>query len=271
MQTEEGRKALKEALSQQKTKTTASPSVASSTPSSLGVSKHTQESRTFPPDVIANDEPAGITQFTGYPNGWLESCMAAVVMSPRGQDLMSRMIHSSGQDTYIVRFPTDGTEYLITPEKMEAIRVRDKASWATLIHCAVLMKLKNVNGTIEEGLTVLTGKKADKLFPGNTTQDALSRFIGDAIKSQNPIVCETLDDFGTFPELAENEHAYTITGFDPATNMVTLRNPHGDNSRRFRLTTDPEHRKFEQLNEGVFKMHLSLFPQYFSDVASSPL
>ncbi len=270
MQTEEGRKALKEALNQQKTKSATASSGASSTASGSDKKKPVKESgRAIPAETIAQDGPAGVTQFTGHPNGWFEASLAALSMLPRGQELISAMIHtSSAQNTYIVRFPTDGVDYLITPQKMEAIRVHDKALWATLIHCAALMKLNRGSGSIDEGLTLLTGKKAEKLYPANTTEQALIRFIGDAVKAQIPIVGETADDFGTFPELVEDNHVYTITGFDSATNMITIRDPHGDNSRRFRLKTDPEHQKFEQLNEGVLKMHVSIFPHYFAQLAS---
>ena len=133
------------------------------------------------------------------------------------------------------------------------------------------MKFARHQAGIDDGLTCLTGKKAEKIFSANTTEQALIAFVGDAVKLQHPIVCLSADDFGTAPELAETEHAYTITDFDLATKMITLKNPHGDNSRRFRLTTDPEHQKFEQLNNGMFKMHVSLFPRYFSQVARSSI
>jgi hypothetical protein len=269
MQTEEGRKALKEALNKQKAATSTSTLVASSAPTLTDKSKHAKESsQAFTSEAIAEDGSHGITEFTYNPNCWFECSLAALAMLPRGQELLTRMIQGSNGGTYIIRFPADGVAYTITPQQMEASRVRDKALWATLIHCAQVMKFRG-GGGLEEGLTCLTGKKAEKLFAAHTTEQALSRFIGDAVKSQNPIVCESVDDFGTLPELMEANHAYTIVGFDPATNMISIRDPHGDNSRRFRLKTDPEHQKFEQLNDGTFKLHISLFPQYFTAVARS--
>ncbi len=276
MQTEEGRNALKEALKQQKSSTTTSSAVASSMPPSIEKSRGSAKEgdRVVTADVIAKDGANGISQFSSYPTAsWFECSMAALAMLPRGQELLAEMIRSpGGQGTYIVRFPGNGGEYTITPQKMEESRIRDKALWATLIHCAQLMKFRSSSSeSIEDGLTCLTGKKAEKLFAANTTEQALIQFIGEAVKSHNPVVCQATDDFGSLPELVEANQAYTITGFDPATNTLTLRNPHGDNSRRFRLTTDPEHKKFEQLNDGVFKMHISLFPKYFSQVARSSL
>jgi hypothetical protein len=198
--------------------------------------------------------------------------LVSLAIQPRGQKFLADIIRSDGKGTYFVRFPGDGTEYAITPEKVEASRVHDKAERATLIHCAFVMKFhNNYHGTLEEGLQCMTGKKTEKLFPAGTTEQAISSFISDALKAQDPIVCAATDDFGPLPELVESDQAYSIIGFEPSTGMITLRNPHGANSRRFRLTTDPEHKKFEQLNDGMFKMHVSMFPKYFSQLVGSPL
>lgn len=290
MQTEEGRKKLKEVLSRQKTGANASAALtASSLPAS---SSAPSVSAGLPPQkVSAKSLPVkdtqhvfdaasigefgadGITQFSYYPPCWFESSMAALAILPRGQQLLAQMIRCSSSDgTCVVRFPNDGVDYTITPKKLDESRVKDKALWASLIHCAMAMKYRgHMTGGIEDGLTCLTGKKSEKIFSANTTEQSLIAFVGDAVKSQQPLVCLAADDVGTLPELTESDQAYTIIDFDPATKMITVRNPHGDNSRRFRLTTDPEHRKFEQLNNGIFKMHVSIFPQYFSQVARSSI
>ncbi len=272
MQTEEGRQTLKEALNKQKSKTVASAVVLPPrVPDKSRVVKDSEH--VFGRDAITEFGADGITQFSpSYPECWFESSMVALAMLPRGQELLAQMIRSPERDgTCIVRFPGDGVDYIITPKKLDESRVHDKALWASLIHCAQVMKFRNNSAGIDDGLTCLTGKKAEKIFSANTTEQALITFVGDAVKLQHPIVCLSGEDFGTGAELAEMDHAYTITGFDPATKMITMRNPHGDNSRRFRLKTDPEHQKFEQLNNGIFKMHVSLFPQYFSQVARSAL
>lgn len=285
MQTEEGRQKLKEALSKQKlagvsassASSVSSPQILSSASVPQRVSPKLQQSKdtqhVFDAASVSESGADGITQFSYYPPCWFESAMAALAILPRGQQMLAQMIRTSGADgTCVVRFPNDGIDYLITPKKLEESRLKDKALWASLIHCAATMKFKgHMTGSIEDGLTCLTGKKSEKLFSANTTEQSLIAFVGDAIKSQQPVVCLAADDIGTLPELTESEQAYTIIDFDPATKMITLRNPHGDNSRRFRLTTDPEHRKFEQLNNGIFKMHVSIFPQYFSQVARSSL
>lgn len=274
MQTEEGRAALRAALLQQKgvittTPTSAAVTVGQSASKSTGKSSADSNAQPFSAETIAQDGAGGITQFMG-----LESSMAALAMLPRGQQLIATMIRSGGsQGTYIVRFPGgDGAEYTLTPEKVESCRIRDKAMWATLIHCAEIMRFHNNSSlNIDDALTCLTGKRAEKLYASNTTEEALIEFISKAIKKESPIVCEASDDFGTAPELVELGQDYTITAFDASTGMITMRDPHGGNSRRFRLETDKEHKKFEQLNDGMLRMHVSLFPKYFKEVASSAI
>lgn len=278
MQTEEGRQMLKEALSKQKSSAAATPPAIpqktpdkNSSPAKVTHSPSVQSQNVFSAATIAELGPDGVTQFDSYPDCWFEASMVALARLPRGQALLAQMIRCPGSDgTCIVRFPNDGVDYTITPKKLEAARVHDKALWASLIHCAQLMKFRSHSGAIEDGLSCLTGKKADKLFSSNTTEQALISFVGDAVKAQEPIVCLSSDE-GAEPELAESDHAYAIIDFDPGTKMITLKNPHGDNSRRFRLTTDPDHKKFEQLNNGMFKMHVSLFPRYFSQIARSSI
>lgn len=270
MQTEEGRQTLKEALGKQKSSTAAASLV---TPQRVPEKSRVvnDSEHVFGRDAITEFGADGITQFSSYPDCWFECSMVALAMLPRGQDLLGQMIRSTGSGTCIVRFPGDGIDYPITPAKLEQSRVRDKALWASLIHCAQVMKFARHQGGIDDGLACLTGKKAEKIFSANTTEQALIAFVGDAIKLQHPIVCLSAEDFGTEPELVESDHAYTITDYDTGTKMITLKNPHGDNSRRFRLKTDPEHQKFEQLNNGLLKMHVSIFPRYFSQVARSAI
>lgn len=269
METEEGRKALREALSQQKHTAGNAPATTSGAPHDS--SKRKPSGQPFTADAIGADGPNGVTAFLGY--GWMESVMDALALQPKGQELLASMIRSpKGDGTYIVKFPSESSEYTINAETLEKSRIKDKALWANLIHCAEQMRYHNSVGQgIEEALKFLTGKHPEQLFPSNTTEQALTQFISEAVKSQSPIVCVSADDPGTSAELVEEGQAYTITAFDSASGMITLRNPHGDNTRRFRLESDPDHKKFEQLNGGYLRMHVSLFPKYFSDLARANL
>lgn len=270
MQSEEGRQALLSAVS----KTGSSPSTATKTaaPSSRTTytpSKVSPKDTVFTADIIAIEGADGITQFVRHPDAGFECSLAAMALLSRGREILADMITCpSHQDIYIVRFPNTSGEHTITPAKMEKYMMKDKALWATLIHGAV--RETNLVHSFEDGLSILTGNKAEKILANTTTQPAIASFISEAVSKQNPIVCLSSDS-PPEPELVEAYHGFTITGYDAASGMVTLRNPKGNNSRRFRLETDPQHKKFQQLNGGSFNIHISLFPLYFKEVARSKI
>lgn len=270
MQTEEGRQALKNAVSSTGTAGGSMPS-ATSTASSKTTTIHAgsrPRDLVFAASQIAGDGPDGITPYVRYPDAGLECSMAALALLPRGQELLAGSIRRPGTDeTYIVRFPNSARDYIITAASMEKYRMKDKALWASLIHSAVR---ESTAMSLEAGLSLLTGTHADKILANNTTEQAVSQFISEAIKKQHPVVCLSVES-PPAPELVEGFAGYTITEFDAATGMITLRNPHGPNSRRFRLEDDPQHKRFEQLNNGYFKMHVALFIKNFKEVARAPI
>lgn len=226
--------------------------------------------RVFTPADIAKDGANGIDQMY-YPNCWFESSMSSLASLPRGQKLMADMVRYGPEEgSYVVRFPGDGQEYKITEEKLEKSGIHDKALWATLIECAQIMKFRARGGQLVEGLGALAGGKPMSMDPDSSSEQELSLFIDGAVKSQNPVVCGTHHYIPSgLPELVVTGHAYTIIGFEPSSGMVKIRNPHGANSTRFNLPNDPNHQKFHQLDDGVFKMHISLFKQYFVEVAKA--
>jgi len=230
----------------------------------------------FTAAMIAKDGANGIDQSVN-PNCWFEASMAALAELPRGQRLLASMIKYSGDGAYIVRFPGDGQEYKITEATMKEHGITDRALWAALLETAQVMKFPDNRGAegdtgdqsrLAVGLGCITGTKAQLLHPHNSELQELSSFIGGAISSKNPIVCSTWHDYylASLPELVVGRHAYTIIGFDPASNMVTIRNPHGKGSEKF---YSEDTAKFQMKENGVFKMHLTLFQKYFYQVCRS--
>lgn len=266
MKTEEGRKAVEEAIAKKEAASSAAsakvaPMVAMSKGKRLG-------DRVFTASDVAKDGAGGIDQMY-YPNCWFESSMSALAMLPRGQKMLSEMVrYGDKEGHYIVRFPGDGAEYKINEEDLEKMGIHNKAMWATLIEGGQTLKFpEDSGGQLSEGLGCLTGQRAETMSPASASEQELSSFINGAVKSQNPIICGSSYNLSGLPPLAFPSHAYTIIGFDPASGMIKLRNPHGKNSQRFSLKNDENHQKFEQLDDGVFKMHLSLFKMYFSQLA----
>jgi hypothetical protein len=188
------------------------------------------------------------------------------------------MIRYGDKSGYIVRFPNDGVEYVITTADLEESGILDKALWASIIDCAETKKFpdnagangeNNEKSRLDVGLGCITGCKAEIASPANCSIAELSSFIDGAVRSRNPIVAATWPESMLPIDLVIGSHAYTVVGFDPAKALVTMRNPHGQNSQRFFLEGDPHHEKFEQLDDGMFKISLPLFQKCFHQVCRS--
>ena len=231
----------------------------------------------FSPEQIAREGPDGIDQ-TNAANCWFESAMSALSQLPRGQKAIAQMITYGEGDSYLVRFPGDGVEYKITEADLERSGVKNTALWASLLDYAERQKFPNNVGAsgpdqdkhrLQVGLGCITGCNAEMIFPALTTKQAVSSFIYGAVSSHNPVTCGSAGRDRSIPAPVIEAHAYTIIGFDPARNMITLRNPHGRKSRRFTVPGDPAHLRFEQLDDGVCKMNLDLFCDAFGSVCRS--
>ncbi len=243
------------------------------TPSEIPVKVGKKLDFVFTPEEIAKEGAHGIDQVNNE-NCWFEAAMSALAMLPRGQRLLASMVRYGDKGAYLVRFPGDGKEYVITKANLKEEGIENKALWASLIECAENRKYPNNVGVghdkhwLEIGLALITGNKCELVYPNDCSIAELSSFIGGAVRSQSPVVCAT-GNKTTGPELVFDNHAYTIIGFDPSRNMVTLRNPHGQGARRFHHPTDPQHLQFETLDDGVFKMSLPLFKTSFDSLARS--
>lgn len=231
----------------------------------------------FTPEDIAREGASGIDQ-TNAPNCWFECAMSALAQLPKGQRMLARMITFGDGETYIVRFPGDGREYKITEADLDRAGVKCTALWASLLDYAQRKKFPNnvgANGSDGElhrlhvGLSCITGCRTDVIHPGQASNQEVSSFIYSAVSSGNPITCGTAGRIGRRYVPVFEGHAYTITGFEPARNMITIRNPHGHKSHQFSLDEDPRHLQFEALDDGVFKMHIDLFRESFGSLCRS--
>jgi hypothetical protein len=231
----------------------------------------------FSPEQIAKEGPNGIDQ-TNAPNCWFESAMSALAQLPKGQRLISQMITYGEGDSYLVRFPGDGVEYKITIDDLKQSGVNSTALWASLLDYAERKKFPNNVGAsgvdadkhrLQVGLGAITGCNAEMIYPAQASKQDVISFIYGAVSSHNPITAGTAGRNKAVPAPVIEAHAYTIIGFEPSRSMITIRNPHGKRSRRFSVTDDPQHLKFEQLDDGVFKMNIDLFCDSFGSVCRS--
>lgn len=228
----------------------------------------------FSAEDIARDGAHGVDQ-TNAPNCWFESTVSALAQLPRGQRLLARMITYGDGESFIVRFPGDGVEYKISTTDMRNSGVSCKALWASLIDYAQRQKFPDNAGAagaysdqhrLQTALSCITGSRAELIKPGQASTQEVSSFIYGAVSSQNPVTAGTAGRDTSIAAPIIEGHAYTVIGFEPARGMVTVRNPHGRSSQRFSLPDDPQHLKFEQLDDGVFKMHVDLFRVSFGSL-----
>jgi hypothetical protein len=289
LQTEEGKQMTQQIMREQKAKIQAirnaeregrlnnQPSPANLT--TFAVANKSYEEHPFKPADIAREGAAGIDQGRN-PNCWFEASISALAQLSRGQRLLSDTIRLRQGDKYIIRFHNDGVEYTVTRQDLIRNGIHDKALWASLIECAELKKfpgnagangIDNDQSRLEIGLASITGCRAEVINPQNCDLQELSSFIGSAIKSQNPIVAATYGDNRLFnlPEILVSSHAYTVINFDPASNIVTIRNPHGRKSKRFHAPKNDYAIQFEQFDDGVIKLGLTTFQKYFHAIARS--
>ncbi len=260
--------------------TTAKSATAKSATANIETAKEAKVgSFPFTPEDIARQGAHGIDQ-SHYPNCWFQASMSALAQLPKGQKLLASMIRVAPKGKYVVRFPGDGKEYLVSEEDIEEAGITDKALWAGLLECAQIRKFpmnagaEGTNGDqsrLEVGMGCITGCKAQLLDCDKATDSDITSFIGGALRSGDPVVCGTYGDYNMENKhpLVFPAHAYTIIGLDASRGMITIRNPHGAGSRRFSLPSDPKHLQFEQEGDGVSKIHVKLFQEYFHSIARS--
>ncbi len=228
----------------------------------------------FTADDIAKVGASGVDQ-TSNPNCWFESSLAALAMLPRGQRMIAQMITQVDPQSYVVKFPNDGNEYKIDKAELTASKIHDTALWAGLIDCAESRRyphnqnMGSEKSWVETALGCVTGGRVEVVGVASLSPAELSSFIGGAVSSKNPIVCSTKWEHN-LPDIVFCGHAYTITEFDPAKQMITLRNPHGRYSKSFsRLPDDPQELHFKQLKGGFSQMDIETFQKYFTTVGRS--
>lgn len=145
-------------------------------------------------------------------------------------------------------------------------QVQDNATWAKVLQTAFLKyehggvfadhKIPDKNEGIpdeagvryqDQAMHLLTGKDValdsmsnpnledHELLLGSVSKENVARTMEDALKNGEPIVCSTNGDSpltalsSTDARGVPENHVYSVTGYDPKTGQVTVRNPWGHN------------------------------------------
>lgn len=197
----------------------------------------------FPADIIALDGPLGVLQGR-YPNCWFVAAVQALAAIPEGREKLATMIETNGDRSYTVVFPGDKFKRLnVTAELMDNPQFINPTLWGNVIEAASRQRFPDNdaaddpakgNPKIRTGLQILTGNKADIARPDSTSAEKLEQIIDSCIRNHIPVTIATKGpaENGFLPRIVVPNHAYAVTGYNPDTKMVTLRNPLGDTEQR---------------------------------------
>lgn len=237
------------------------------------------------PDPIDSITPEAIDQEQVGDCYFLAS-VAAVAKTKEGKESLKNMIEDNKDGTYTVRFP--GNPRAITvDEPTDAELAHGAAAGKEGVWVAVLEKAyakyqaKETGekprymtdgiegGYTNEALELLTNKRVKDVSLYDTSKDEMHKILTKSMEDDRPVTCEIddPDDEETESKKEDNPaglptgHSYTVTGYDPATKMVTVRNPWGSGEPK-----DKDGKTLDGNNDGTFTMSLDDFYRNFHSV-----
>lgn len=215
---------------------------------------------------------------------------SALASSPQGKQALLNMISEKADGSFEVRFPGEKPLAVKRPTDTELILYANAGSdglWLSVLEKAFISKIeqslagkspeeidKALNGglALSEGIRLLTGKPASEGFISQTPADKMRPFVAEQIK-HGRLLLATLDPGS---EQAKNKqlkkttgrneevysdglvglHAYSLIGYDPATDKVTLHNPWGNTEYGN-----------DGVDDGIFSMPFADFHRLFSHLS----
>lgn len=212
---------------------------------------------------------------------WFESSLAAMANTPGGPEKVAQMITSNPDGGYTVVFPgkPDAPIALTKDEVDKDSRVTNTAEWAKVLEAAILKADPydcTQGGFATNAIELLTGKQSGYAFTSDYKTGQMAALIASAMHQNKPVV---VDSNQTVPPADGSQpppdqpppvqppiidgHTYAVTGFDPATNVITLRNPWGTND------IDPGTQENGVIVRGAGQISMSIdtFMQIFRQVS----
>jgi hypothetical protein len=250
--------------------------------------------------------PADGVEQGAYGDCFFESALASVAASPGGQQKIQDMIKMNNDGSFTVTFPGD-KDHPVTVTDADLIKYNtsNDGDWANIIETAFLKLDKaKVNGgdsaidfsrapvhSSAMALQLLTG---DETFVAGTqgvfglSKVDMQNVIEQALRDGEPITASSDyvpkgdgiagSDGIYYPAPGSNwpivgNHQFSVIGYDPKTQTVTLRNPWGSDGQGGKLT-QPGQTVDGMTDEGMGKLSMSLstFDKHFCflDYATKP-
>jgi hypothetical protein len=212
---------------------------------------------------------------------WFEAGLAAVAHTPKGQQLLSNIIMQDSPNSYVVTFPWRGWWRRVTNQDLRNMKTRDNDLWARIVETAAAKSWPNfieghrTAGTPFRGedadvmaLTILTGVHARTFQLSRCSRETIRQMLEVGCSQQQPMEASTL--VNPNPWIVVHNHAYTVMAYDPATRIVTLRNPWARSGQPSDRVKNPELLFFGEskagvhdLGGGLIQMPVYAFKRFF--------
>jgi len=217
------------------------------------------------------------------------AAVAAQSNTPEGKEKLKNMIEDNGDGTYTVTFPGDPKHPVTVDEPTQAElaygaeNTSENGMWVAVLEKAY-GKYQEKHGSedhrdptdsISDGgygndaLKMLTGDDVDNDRLLLTRKETTHEKLKAAMAEGRPVVASTPHELGEDVGLADGKtdgsgipttHEYTVTGYDPNTRMVKLRNPWGSGEPM------KDGKAADGKDDGEFEMTLDEFHKEFEDV-----
>lgn len=184
--------------------------------------------------AYADAHAAGGIQQATLGDCWFQSTVASLASLNDGPQKISEMITSDSEGNYTVSFPGDKEHPVkLTKDEVDGNpRISDSAKWDKVLEAAVLKHDFVKAAATEDGgkgayatdaFRLLTGRDA-QVQHMDVSEAELAAKLETLSKQGKPIVAEIMRN-PVSP--LESSHDYSVVGFNPLSNMITLRNPFG--------------------------------------------
>ncbi len=217
---------------------------------------------------------------------YLMAAMAAVAATPEGKQAIINMIKHNADGTYTVTFPGDPSKPVTIQPPTDAelglyAQGSPHGTWPAVLEKAYGKYCNANNVDLHDGirrgavtavgLKLLTGRDVDTDLLELTSKEDTHKKLAEAMWHGRPVTAATRAEPGKLAGLSDgltddagipSGHLYTIESYDPATRMVTIRNPWG-----YGETVDANGKPIDGNDDGVFTMTLDQFYKNFMRVS----
>lgn len=238
------------------------------------------EQQQRPTQLFDGDGP----NYEAVKQGGIGSCeflSAAVALAKRDPAAVKQMITENGDGSYTVKFP--GAKDPIRVEGLTDVELARSASagqdgrWIGILEKAYGQYLQGPGklkaDSPQQATTGVSGKTAMEVLTGNGGQVDRLGILGVNLATSRKKLTQALAEnrlvtagipkdliFEGTDGLPAN-HQYTVLGYDPKTDRITLRNPWGGGE-----LVDDKGKAKDGTDDGVFTMSMTEFYQRFGDL-----